>query len=365
MQFIDLQAQYRAYQSEIDARIQAVLNSSQYIMGPQVKELEEQLRAFTGAGHAIACSSGTDALLLALMARDIQPGDEIITTPFTFFATAEVIAFLKAVPVFVDIDPDTYMIDLKAIKARITSRTRGIMPVSLYGQCPDMDSINALAKEHHLFVLEDAAQSLGAKYKGRYSGALSELSATSFFPSKPLGCYGDGGMVFCSDQAEADRIRELLNHGQSARYVHSSIGINGRLDSIQAAVLLAKLPHFERECDTRFALGQNYNDLLAGSAAVTPPTGTHTTRHVYAQYSIRVNNRNEVIDALTKAGIPTAVHYPIPVHLQQVFQSLGYKAEDFPVAEKTAGQILSLPMHPFLTPEAQEQIAAVIREVAS
>ncbi len=362
MQFIDLQAQYQAYKADIDAGIKSVLDSSRYVFGPQITELEEALQEFTGAAHAIACSSGTDALILPLMAKDIQPGDEIITTPFTFIATAEVISFLKAVPAFVDIDPRTYNIDPTLIEAKITSKTKGIIPVSLYGQAADMDAINSIGRKHGLFVLEDAAQSLGAKYKKKFSGALSEISATSFFPSKPLGCYGDGGMIFTEDADLAQKMRELLNHGQNARYVHSSIGMNGRLDTIQAAVLLAKLKHFNDECDRRFEIGKRYSELFKDSEVVTPFIADYTDRHVYAQYSIQVKNRDKVAQKLQEASVPTAVHYPIPIHLQKAFECYAYKKGDFPVSEKISSEIMSLPMHPFLDETTQNEIVSQVKQ---
>ena len=364
MDFIDLKTQYRLYKKEIDAKIQANLDNATFILGKDVQQLEEKLAAYTGSGYAVGTASGTDSLIIPLLAYGVRPGDEIITTPFTFIATAEVISFIGAKPVFVDIDEKNYNIDIDQIEKKITKKTKGIIPVSLYGQVPDMDRINAVAKKHGLFVIEDAAQSFGAVYKGKKSCGLTDVGATSFFPSKPLGCYGDGGMLFTSDKELADKMRAISRHGEIARYTHKYIGFNFRLDSIQAGVLLAKFEHFEEEANKRHQLGLAYSELLKGTNAVTPHMEKYTDRCVYAQYSIRVNNRDEVIKHLNAAGVPTAVHYPVPVHLQEAYRYLGYREGDFPVAEKTAKQIMSLPMHPFLTGEQQKLIADKIKEAA-
>jgi len=362
MQFIDLQAQYRIYQKEIDKKIHEVLDSSRYILGSNVSELEEKLAAYVGVKHGIACASGTDALLLGLMAKGIGQGDEIITTPFTFIATVEMISFLGATPVFADIDPISYQIDPARIESAITAKTKGIIPVSLYGQCADMDAINKIAEDNDIFVMEDGAQSFGAKYKGRLSCGLSEIGATSFFPSKPLGCYGDGGMVFTDDDRLALKMRQYANHGQSERYVHARVGLNARLDAIQAAVLLAKWPHFEAEAEARFAIGLKYNALLKDSGVVVPTIADYTDRHVFAQYSIRVKFREKVIEKFKEAEIPVAVHYPIPIHLQEAYRYLGYKEGDFPVSESVASEIMSLPMHPFLSDEDQKKVVDTVRK---
>jgi len=358
--FIDLQAQYRAYQSEIDKEVLEVFSSAQFIGGEKLERLEASLAAYTGARYAIGCSSGTDALLLSLMALDIGAGDEVITTPFTFIATAEVIAFLGAKPVFVDIDEESYNIDPEKIEAVITEKTKAIMPVSLYGQCADMSAINAIAQKHALPVIEDACQSFGATYQGKKSCNLSTIGCTSFFPSKPLGAYGDGGAVFTSDEAIATKIRMLLNHGQNARYKHKYIGMNGRLDAVQAAVLNVKLKHFDAEVDKREEIGLRYNRLLQGSTVVTPKIAEENSS-VFAQYSIRVQSREEMVQKLTDKGVPTAVHYPLPLHLQEAFASLGYSEGDFPVSEKVSREIMSLPMSPYLTEEQQDYIVAAIK----
>jgi UDP-2-acetamido-2-deoxy-ribo-hexuluronate aminotransferase len=361
--FIDLQAQYRAYKEEIDREVGEVMASAQFIGGPKLQKLEQDLCDYTGAAHAIGCSSGTDALLLALMALDVKPGDEVITTPFTFIATAEVIAFLGAKPVFVDIDETTYNIDAGLIEDAMNERTKAILPVSLYGQCADMDAVNAIAAKHGMPVIEDACQSFGAAYKGKKSCNLSTIGCTSFFPSKPLGCYGDGGAVFTNDETLAQKIRMLLNHGQNERYKHKYIGINGRLDAIQAAVLNVKLAHFEEEVDARGRIGRAYGEKLAGSRVVTPAVMDDRTS-VYAQYSVRVKERERVAKALNDKGIPTAVHYPMPLHLQEAFANLGYKHGDFPIAERISEEIMSLPMSPYLTEEQQDFIVAALKENA-
>jgi len=358
--FIDLQAQYRAYKSEIDREVLEVMASAQFIGGEKLNTLERNLAAYTGAKHAIGCSSGTDALLLALMALDIGAGDEVITTPFTFIATAEVIALLGAKSVFVDIDEESYNIDPSKIEAAVTSKTKAIIPVSLYGQCADMDAINAIAQKYDIIVIEDACQSFGATYNGKKSCNLSTIACTSFFPSKPLGAYGDGGAIFTSDDALASKIRMLLNHGQNERYKHKYIGINGRLDAIQAAVLNVKLKHFENEVKLREEIGSRYSDLLEDADVITPKISQNASS-VYAQYSVRVKNREEIISKLSTLGVPTAVHYPLPLHLQEAFYDLGYKKGDFPISEAVSKEIMSLPMSAYLSEEEQDFVVAAIK----
>ncbi len=358
--FAKLNHQYELYKEEIDSAIHEVLDSSGYILGPQVSLLEQKLAEFTGAGHSIACSSGTDALLLALVALDIGPGDEVITTPFTFIATAEMIAHVGARPVFVDIEEKTYNIDPGKIEQAVTGKTRAIMPVSLYGQTADMDEIKALAAKHYLPVIEDAAQSFGATYKEKTSCNLSEIGCTSFFPAKPLGCYGDGGAVFTSDDQLAEKIKCLHVHGQNQRYRHKYLGICARMDTIQAAVLLVKLEHYQEEMKMRQRVADLYSELLDGLVA-TPKLGKDRTS-VWAQYSIRVKNRDKVQEHLAQAGIPTAVHYPMPLHMQECFQYLGYSKGDFPVAEAVSDEIMSLPMNPFLTREEQKYICESVNQ---
>ncbi len=353
--FIDLHKQYLKYKDEIDCEIAEVLNSSIYIGGEKIALLEEKLAKFIGSKRAIVCSSGTDALLLSLMALDIKKGDEVITTPFTFIATAEVISLLGATPVFVDIDEKTYNIDPNKIEKKITKNTKALLPVSLYGQPADMDEINKIAKKYNLKVIEDGCQSFGATYKGQNSCNLSDIGCTSFFPSKPLGCYGDGGAIFTDDEELALKIKMLLNHGQNERYKHKYIGINGRLDAIQAAVLLVKLKYFPNEIKQRENIGKRYTTLLKDSNVITPYIKNDRSS-VYAQYSIRVKNREKIIKHLNKKGIPTAVHYPTPLHLQECFRYLGYKEGDFEVAEQISKEIMSLPMSPFLSKNDQDSI---------
>lgn len=360
MQFIDLKAQYNAYRAEIDKAITTVLESAQFIMGSEVLEFENELADYTDAPYAISCSSGTDALLLALMALDIKPGDEIITTPFTFIATAEIISFLGAIPVFVDIDETTYNINASQIEAKITNRAKAIIPVSLYGQCADMDAINSIALKHNLTVIEDAAQSFGALYKGKKSCNLSTIGCTSFFPSKPLGAYGDGGALFTDDKELADKIKSMRTHGQIKRYTHKYIGMNGRLDSMQAAILRVKLRHFDDELKVRKSIAERYTKQLQNS--VVTPTIADDYSSAWAQYSIRIKDRDKLIKMLKDEGIPTAVHYPTPLHLQEAFSYLNYKKGDFPVSEAVANSILSLPMSPFLSKDDQEKVInAVIK----
>ncbi|MCD6433917.1 MAG: DegT/DnrJ/EryC1/StrS family aminotransferase [Sulfurimonas sp.] len=358
--FIDLKAQYLEYQQEIDSEVLEVFASAQFIGGEKLNRLENSLAAYTGSKFAIGCSSGTDALLLSLMALDIGVGDEVITTPFTFIATAEVIAFLGAKAVFVDIDEATYNIDTTQIEDAITERTKAIMPVSLYGQCADMDAINEIAKKHSLPVIEDACQSFGATYNGKKSCNLSTIGCTSFFPSKPLGAYGDGGAIFTNDEEIATKIRMLLNHGQNERYKHKYIGINGRLDAVQAAILNVKLKHFDKEVQARDEIGSRYNDMLEDADVITP-TVTEGNSSVFAQYSIRVKDREAMIEKLSAKEIPTAVHYPVPLHLQEAFANLGYNKGDFPVSEKVSTQIMSLPMSPYLTEIQQDFIIETIK----
>jgi UDP-2-acetamido-2-deoxy-ribo-hexuluronate aminotransferase len=364
MDFIDLKSQYRRIKQNVDAGMQAVLDHGQYILGPEVGKLEAALAARTGAKHCIACSSGTDALLIAMMACGIGAGDEVITAPFTFIATAEMIALIGAIPVFVDIDPATYNLDATLLEQAIGPRTRAIMPVSMFGQCADLDAIDAIALRHSLPVIEDAAQSFGATYKGRESGNLSLIGCTSFFPSKPLGCYGDGGACFTSDDALATAMREIAAHGQSARYRHTRIGINGRLDTLQAAVLLAKLEIFNDELEARTRVAARYALKLSG-VVQTPQVAPENTS-VYAQYTVQVEHRDQVQQGLKAAGIPTAVHYPCPLHLQPAFAHLGKGPGSYPASETASRRVLSLPMHPYLTHADQDRIcAALAAEVAA
>ena len=362
IQFIDLKSQYQALKSSIDARIQRVLDHGQYIMGPEVAELETKLAAYTGAKHCITVASGTEALLIALMALGIRPGDEVITTPFTFVATAEMIVLIGAVPVFVDIDPETCNIDASKIEAAITPKTKAIMPVSLYGQPADMDEINAIAARHgNIPVIEDAAQSFGAEYKGRKSCNLSTIGCTSFFPSKPLGCYGDGGAIFTNDDALAKTMREIRVHGQEKRYVHTHIGVGGRMDTLQCAIVLAKLERFDWEIEQRLKIGGRYNELLAGKVLVVSQRQDRTS--VFAQYTVFVDKRAEVQEALKQAGIPTAVHYPVPLHQQPAYRDGCRVQGGVEIAERMAQRVMSLPMSSDLSVDDWKSIVTVVLEV--
>lgn len=353
--FIDLKTQYAALRPQIHERISDVLERGQYIMGPEVKELEEKLATYTGAKHCITVASGTDALLISLMALGIGPGDEVITTPFTFVATVEVIVLLGAMPVYVDIEPDTCNINVKNIEAKITAKTKAIIPVSLYGQPADMDEINAIAVRHgNIPVVEDAAQSFGAIYKGRKSGNLSSIGCTSFFPSKPLGCYGDGGAIFTSDNAIAQACREIRVHGQSQRYVHTRVGVGGRMDTLQCAIVLAKLDRFEWEVEQRIAIGHRYNMLL-DKAGIKRIQQRPDRTSVFAQYTLFTSERDLLQKHLAEAGIPTAVHYPVPLNEQPAYKHLCCP-DCTPVAKKIARQVMSLPMGPDLTNEQQQRI---------
>lgn len=361
--FIDLQAQYRALKERIDARIHAVLDHGQYIMGPEVRELETALEAYTGAKHCITVSSGTEALLIALMALGIKPGDEVITTPFTFVATAEVIALAGATPVFVDIEPDTCNIDAAKIEAAITPKTRAIMPVSLYGQVADMDEINAIAARHGLTVIEDAAQSFGATYKGKKSCNVSAIGCTSFFPSKPLGCYGDGGAIFTSNDEWAKAMREIRVHGQERRYFHTRIGVGGRMDTLQCAVVLAKLERFDWELERRRALGARYGELIRAAGMPVQLLSVREDRDcVWAQYTIFVDERERVQSSLAAAGVPTAVHYPVPLNLQPAYAKFCC-ADCLPNSRGAAARVLSLPMSPDLSPTDQARVVQGLAEV--
>ena len=361
IRFVDLPAQYQSLKADIDARIHAVLDHGQYIMGPEVQELELRLAEYTGATHAIGVSDGTTALLIAMMSLDIGPGDEVITTPFTFIATAEMIALLGATPVFVDIDPDSYTLDPALLEAVITPRSRAIIPVSLYGQCANFDAINAIAAKHGLAVIEDGAQSFGSRQGGKPSGNLSTIGCTSFFPSKPLGCYGDAGACFTSVDLLAKKMREIRVHGQYRRYHHGLIGLNGRLDTIQAAVLLAKLPSFVNEVAARERIGARYSALLRDVVRV--PVLLEGNSHIYAQYTIEVNDRDGVQAKLQVLGVPTFVHYPVPLHLQPVFAYMNLSEGSFPVAEAVCRRVMSLPMHPFLDDVTQDAIVSAVKRV--
>lgn len=381
MQFIDLKIQQAAIKDELDRRIGAVLAHGQYIMGPEIKELEEALARFVGTKHCIAVASGTEALLISLMALGVGAGDEVITTPFTFVATAETIVLTGAKPVFVDVEPHTANIDPAQIAAKISSRTKAIMPVSLYGQVADVDAINAIAAEHGgIPVIEDGCQSFGSGYRGGKSCGLSTFGCTSFFPSKPLGCYGDGGALFTNDDALATAAREIRVHGQSKRYVHTRIGVGGRMDTLQCAIVLAKLPRFEWEVSERARIGARYDALLhdaipgfgpvAASDVAAPLTGARALTllpertSVHAQYTILVPRRAEVQSQLQDSGIPTAVHYPIPLNAQEAYRALA-NDDPTPVSAWLGEHVLSLPMGPDLSADDQERVVAALGAVLS
>lgn len=355
--FSDLKSQYAALKPQIQERINRVLDHGQYIMGPEVGELELQLSAYTGSKHCITVASGTEALLISLMALNLKPGDEVITTPFTFAATAEMIVLVGGVPVFVDIEPDTCNIDASLIEAAITPLTKAIMPVSLYGQCADMDEINAIAARHgNIPVIEDAAQSFGATYKGRRSCNLSTIGCTSFFPSKPLGCYGDGGAVFTNDDALAQACREIRVHGQSARYTHTRVGVGGRMDTLQCAIVLAKLERFAWEIEQRERIGARYREWIREAGAPAELLTVRPDRScVWGQFTVMVSDRDGVQKRLQARGIPTAVHYPRPLHQQPAY-AVYAGSRGLPRSETAAGRVMSLPMSADLTPEQQRAV---------
>ena len=356
LNFIDLAAQQARIKSQIDANIQTVLAHGHYILGPEVAELEAELAAYCGAKYCISCANGTDALQIALMALGVGHGDEVITPGFTYIATAETVALLGAKPVYVDIDEQTYNIDPAKIEAAITDKTKAIIPVSLYGQCADFDAVNAIAAKHKLPVIEDAAQSFGAIYKGTKSGNLSTIACTSFFPSKPLGCYGDGGAIFTNDEQLATVIRQIARHGQDRRYHHIRVGVNSRLDTLQAAILLPKLAILEEEMQLRQQVAQMYATALQAAGLAAPFIELHN-RSAYAQFTIRIQNRSAVQTALKEAGIPTAVHYPIPLNKQPAVAS----DVSLPVGDLVAEEVLSLPMHPYMTQEQVQQVVAALK----
>lgn len=360
MKFIDLQTQYELHKHSIDKAIMRVLAHGQYLFGPEIELLENKLASYVGVKHCITMSSGTTALQIALMALDIKQGDEVITTPFSFFATAEVIYLLGAKPVYVDIDPNTYLIDHTSIESVITQRTKAIIPVSLYGQCADMDVINEIASRYGISVIEDAAQSFGAIYKGKKSCALSEIACTSFFPSKPLGGYGDSGACFTNNDELAQRMRMMINHGQKNRYQHVMLGINGRMDTLQAAILLEKFSLFETELKSRQQIAKWYKEFLPENI-VLPVILPHN-EGVYAQYTIQLDDRDAIQKKLTECGIPTAVHYPIGLHQQEVVKHQHQeKLPNFPITERCAKRVLSLPFHPYLSKGSVQLICSVFR----
>ena len=363
MQFIDLKTRHQLIGDKINARIQKVMAHGQFILGPEVREVEEKLAEYTGSKHCVTVSSGTDSLLIALMALGVGAGDEVITVPYTWISTAEVIALLGAKPVFVDIRPDTWNMDETLLESAITEKTKAIMPVSIYGQCPDMDAINTIAQKYDLPVIEDAAQSFGATFKGKKSCNLSTIGSTSFFPSKPLGCYGDAGALFTNDDDLAEKFRWIRVHGQERKHHHPILGINGRMDTIQAAILLEILEVFPDEVQKRENLGQTYSEGFANLEGLeTPRIGEHNTS-VYAQYTLLSEQREQIQQSLKGKDIPSVSYYTVPLHLQPVFKNLAHQVGDFPVAEKVANLTLSLPMSPYLTQEDQAKVIDAISKI--
>lgn len=356
IEFIDLKAQQARIKDKIDAGIQRVLAHGQYILGPEVAELEEKLAAFTGAKYCITCANGTDALQIAQMALGIGPGDEVITPGFTYIATAETVALLGATPVYVDVDPRTYNLDPSLLEAAITPRTKAIIPVSLYGQCADFDAINSIAAKYGIPVIEDAAQSFGATYKGKRSCNLSTIACTSFFPSKPLGCYGDGGAIFTNDDELAKVLRQIARHGQERRYHHVRVGVNSRLDTLQAAVLLPKLEIFEDEIGLRNLVAERYTTLLTKTKAITPYIEPYNSS-VWAQYTVRIESREEAQNIFKAAGVPTVVHYPTPLNRQPAVSDGN---THLPIGDRLSDEVLSLPMHPYLSETDSKYISELI-----
>ena len=360
--FVDMAAQQASIKDELDKRLTDVLASGKFILGPEVKELEEKQADYVGTKYCITCASGTDALQIALMALNIGVGDEVITTAFTYIATGEVIAQVGATPVFVDINSVTYNIDPSKIEAAITDKTKAIIPVSLYGQCADFDEINAIAEKHNLAVIEDGAQSFGATYKGKRSCGLSTIGCTSFFPTKPLGCYGDGGAIFTDDENLAKAMDQIHRHGQDRRYHHIRMGLNSRLDTLQAAVLLAKMTKFDEEIKRREEVGNRYTSLLKDVKGIKTPVIKDSNTCVFAQYTIVVENRDELQAKLKEKGIPTAVHYPIPLNKQPIFENMSHVGA-IPNAEYVAEHVISLPMSAWLKDEDMDYIVAAIKEL--
>ncbi|MGE3404027.1 MAG: DegT/DnrJ/EryC1/StrS family aminotransferase [Vicinamibacterales bacterium] len=361
---VDLQAQYRSIKPEVDAAIQRVLESSQFILGPEVEAFEQEFAAFCRTEHAVAVSSGTSALHLALLAADIGPGDEVITVPFTFVATVASIVYTGATPVLVDVEPGTLTMDPAQLEAAITPRTKAIMPVHLYGQPADMDPILEVARRRNLVVIEDAAQAHGAEYKGRRGGSIGDLATFSFYPGKNLGAYGEGGAVTTNNPAYVKTLRMLRNWGGERKYEHRLKGFNYRLQGIQGAILRVKLPHLEAWTDARASLAARYDALLAGSGVITPVVRPDV-RHAWHAYTIRVADRAHYASTLLDRGVQTAIHYPIPVHLQPAHADLGYGPGSFPVSERAAGEVLTLPLYPELTDEQVETVAAAVRAAAA
>ena len=361
IQMVDVVGQYRHLQKDIDAGIRRVIDSGMFVHGKEVGEFESTAAEYLGVRHAIGCASGTDALQIAMMALGIGPGDEVITTPFTFVATAETIGILGAKPVYVDIQPDTFNIDPGGIEKVITPRTKAIIPVHLYGQPADMDAIMYISRSRQILVIEDAAQAMGATYQGKKVGSLGAIGCISFFPSKNLGCFGDGGMMVTDDDSMAAKIRSFAAHGSTIRYYHDVLGVNSRLDTIQAAILLAKLPHLDEYNKSRRSAAARYAELLKG-LPVSPPVVAPGREHIFHQFTLRAQQRDGLAAFLKEQGIPHAIYYPVPLHLQKAFAMAGGKKGDFPCTEKAAEEVISLPMHTELSEEQLQHITGTIRK---
>jgi dTDP-4-amino-4,6-dideoxygalactose transaminase len=361
IQMVDLTTQYRKIKPEIDDAIHRVLDSGHYILGKEVGEFEAASATYLGTRHAIGCASGTDALQVAMMALEIGPGDEVVTTPFTFVATTETIVLLGAKPVYVDIDPLTYNIDPAALEAALTPKTKAIMPVHLYGHPADMDPIMEIARRHGLAVIEDAAQAMGAEYKGRKVGGIGSVGCISFFPSKNLGAFGDAGMVVTNDAQLAEKVRVIILHGSRKRYYHEILGVNSRLDTLQAAVLNVKLKYLEQWHEARRTAAHFYNKLFKGKD-ITVPYEAPYAKHIFHQYTLRMGKRDKVAEQLAQKKIPHSIYYPIPLHLQQAYEKVGKPSGTFPQTERAAAEVLSLPMHTELTEEQQRFIAHTVLE---
>lgn len=357
---VDLKKQYSTIKQEIDAAVSEVIESTHFILGEQVAQFEEASAKYIGSKYAVACANGTEALQIAMMAMGIKPGDEVITSPFTFVATCETVALLGAKPVYVDIDPKTFNIDVSKIEAAITPKTKAIIPVHLFGQCADMDPLMEIARKHNLYVIEDMAQAFGAEYKGRKAGSIGHFAATSFFPSKNLGGYGDSGMVFVQDDELHSKVRMVMNHGSRIRYKHEILGLNSRMDTLQAAILLVKIKYIDQWNKARANNAALYSGKLKDAGVITPYTAEFTN-HIYHQYSMLVEDRQGLLEALNAKGIPTGVYYPIPLHKQPAFLEYGHGVS-LPVAEATAEKILSLPMYPELTEEEITYITDAIKD---
>jgi len=369
IQMVDLKSQYEKIKTEVDASIQNVLNNTAFINGPEVKEFQKELESYLGVKHVIPCANGTDALQIAMMALGLKPGDEVITADFTYVATAEVIGLLGLTPVLVDVIPDTFDIDVNAIEKAITSKTKAIVPVHLFGQCANMEAINNLAKRHNLFVIEDTAQAIGAEYyfadgSKKKAGTVGTVGCTSFFPSKNLGCYGDGGAIFTNDDELAGKLRIIANHGQTAQYIHDMIGVNSRLDSIQAAILRIKLRSLDAYCAARNNAASYYDKAFAGNPKLKTPARASYSNHVFHQYTLQLNgvDRNALREFLASKEIPAMIYYPIPLHNQKAYLDPRYKDSDFPVTEKLCASVVSLPMHTELDEETLQYITTSVLE---